>query len=561
MMKATCIVGVALGALGLVLPACGGQSGVASRGICRTISPASSNATPQVVAAVRAMRDGDTLRFEKGVYHFYEEGTVRRRLNVLNGKMDEKKVLFDFDGRKNVTVDGGGSTFIWHGNVFPFAATHCEGVRLMNFTTRAFRPSFAEFRIVAFHDDGFTLRYADDVDWRVKDGAILIETDLGTFDSREKIISLHSLDRCCINYLFVANEKTRRDNLAAPFMNAVAEDCGDGTVRVRNRHQNLGGCMDNEPFKVGEPLAMLLNGRERCGAFFADSKDVVVKDVAFESGDGMGIISLFNENLTIDGYRVVPKKGGKVSITADCLYVVNNRGKVEVKNTELSWSMDDAVNMHGTYLRLVSAEGRKAVFAAIHESSVGLWPFRVGDVVEFSAELPRRDVLGTAKVVSVEPTSNGGVTLGFDSDVSGYPAGTRIEDISALPSLVHIHDSAFHDTMHLRLSGRNPYLVEHCRFERGLALLISDLSGYWGESGRTADMTIRDNTFVDWNARGWYDACIVAEVEGRDSSLPPPKIHRGIKILDNRYSGLRRDFVCLPCAEDPVVEGNEALSR
>ncbi|MGI5869154.1 MAG: hypothetical protein ACOX9C_06935 [Kiritimatiellia bacterium] len=531
------------------LSACGANGEV-------VIKAGAGNRTPDVVKAMSAVPDGGVVRFEKGEYHFFEEGTTNRFIKMVNGSSGGKKILFDLVQRKDITLDGGDSLFVWHGNVFPIAVESSENICIKNFTSRAFRPSYVEFTIVKANEDGFSLKFNDGVSWKIEDGALLVETDLGVFDSRKSAIPLHALSRCAIHFLFLANKNCSRVGMPSTFMNAVAEDGKDGTVYVHNRHQDMNGCIDRLPYKEGEPLAMLLNGRERCGIFISESKKVTVQNVKMESGDGMGIVSLFTEDLLVDRYRVVPRPGSKVSITADCLFVVNNRGRVEVRDSEMSYSMDDAMNIHGIYMKVSSSEGNKLVVSPIYRSVRGANPFRDGDWIELSAELPRRDVIGSARIVTARFMSDVDVELTLDREVGACPVGTRVENVSATPRLVRIRDSYFHDTMHLRLSGRSPYIIERNRFERGLALLINDLSGYWGECGRTADMTIRDNAFVDFNSRGGWDGFIVAEVEGRDMSQPPPKIHRGLKILDNRYQGIRTRFVHLPCAEDPIVDGN-----
>ena len=47
------------------------------------VGPCSGNATPAVRAAAERLRDGDTLRFAKGEYHFFEEGAKDRFLAVV----------------------------------------------------------------------------------------------------------------------------------------------------------------------------------------------------------------------------------------------------------------------------------------------------------------------------------------------------------------------------------------------------------------------------------------------------------------------------------------------
>lgn len=525
-------------------------------GLARTfnVEPIDGNATPRVVAAVKGLSDGDTLLFKKGEYHFFEEGTSLKTLMAGATSWGEKKLVFGFENCNGITVDGGGSTFVWHGNVFPFAFTKCRGVTVRNVTCRAFRPSYVELKIERYLDDGgFEFAFNPGVSYAVKDGALLIDTDLGRFDSREKIISVHALERMAIHYLFAANETASRDKLASTFFNGVAEDLGGGRVRVLNRKQELCGCLARYAFKVGEPLCFLLNGRERCSFHFAECRDVMVKNVHLESGDGMGIVSFLNENVTVDGYRVEPRAGDHVSITADCLFVVNNRGLVEVKNSTFSWALDDAINMHGNYLRVAAADGTKLELEHIHHAYYNFHPYHIGDVVEFT-DPETRDVLATAKIVSVETRERGAV-ITADALPKALPSGTLVENVTWLPE-VRLQDNVFHDVLHVRLSGRGKYTVERNVFRRGICLLVNDLAKYWGEAGRTADMTIRDNEFDSFSARGWGGPFILCEVDGRNGR--ELKIHRGIRIVGNRVRGLPKGvpFANLPCAFEPVLEDN-----
>lgn len=516
--------------------------------------PAEGNLTPRVVEAVKAMKDGDTLCFRKGEYHFYEEGAIVRSVMSGSTSWGEKKLVFGFEGKDGVTIDGGGSTFVWHGNVFPFSFAKCRGVTVKNVVARAFRPSYVELRIDRYLDDGgFEFTFNPGVAYSVKDGALLIDTDLGRFDSRETSVSVHALERMAIHYLFAANETTARDRLASTFLNGVAEDLGGGRVRVTNRPQKLRGCLGRFPFKVGEPLCFLLNGRERCSLHFSECRDVTVRDVHLQSGDGMGLVSFLNENLTVDGYRVEPREGDHVSITADCLFVVNNRGLVEVKNSTFSWSLDDAINMHGNYLRVKSSEGTKLELEHIHHAYYNFHPYHPGDTVEFTDSETRR-VVATARVVSVSERTNGAAIV-VDRLDAPLVKGTLVENVTWLPE-VRLHDNVFHDVLHVRLSGRGKYTVERNVFRRGIALLVNDLACYWGEAGRTEDMTIRDNLFDSFSARGWGGSFITVDVDGRGGR--ELKIHKGIRITGNRVKGLPKGvpFVNAPCALDPIVEGN-----
>ena len=92
------------------------------------VGPVEGNATPTVRAAVERLQDGDTLRFAKVEYHFFEEGAKDHFLASVGSSTGMKKVVVHLEGKRNVTVDGNGASFIFHGDSFPFVAERCNGV-------------------------------------------------------------------------------------------------------------------------------------------------------------------------------------------------------------------------------------------------------------------------------------------------------------------------------------------------------------------------------------------------------------------------------------------------
>ena len=93
------------------------------------------NATELARDAIASLpEEGGVLYFAKDTYHFYEDGSETMWLDPSNNQSGEKRIVFPLSGRRNVTIDGCGSTFVFHGRTFPFAATNGTGLTLRNFT-------------------------------------------------------------------------------------------------------------------------------------------------------------------------------------------------------------------------------------------------------------------------------------------------------------------------------------------------------------------------------------------------------------------------------------------
>ena len=91
------------------------------------VGPCDGNATPAVVFAAARLRDGDTLRFAPGEYHFHVDGAKDLFLSSPGSSTGMKKVALLLEGLKDVTVDGGGASFVFHGGTFPIVAQRCDG--------------------------------------------------------------------------------------------------------------------------------------------------------------------------------------------------------------------------------------------------------------------------------------------------------------------------------------------------------------------------------------------------------------------------------------------------
>ena len=80
--------------------------------------PNGKNRTKEVVDALLHTTDGTKLVFERGTYDFYADGTYRSYCFIGCNRSGEKRVVFPLLNLKNVTVDGNGSSFVFHDRIF-----------------------------------------------------------------------------------------------------------------------------------------------------------------------------------------------------------------------------------------------------------------------------------------------------------------------------------------------------------------------------------------------------------------------------------------------------------
>lgn len=510
------------------------------------------DATPQMQARLASVPDGGTLKIEKGVYHFFGDHAKMMWLDPSNNQSGEKQVVFPLVGRHNVTIDGGGSTFVFHGRTFPFAATNCTGLAFRNFTVTTRYPSCAGFTVLEKMENHFKIKFDDGVcPYVVENGNLVFRLDgyeVRTVDGR---LSLHSLDRLAIFYLMTPDSKGDKSEFPSTFVGVTPQDLGNGVVLFTyygDRHPKS----VKLPYNVGERVVVNLEEkRYRDVFFFEDCENVAVEDVAIDRFGGMGVVGQRSGNIRVQRLKADPPKGERVSLTADIIQFINCFGTIDILDCSGGFSLDDWINVHGNYLRVERVEGHKVFLKAKHVSHQGFFPYRPGDTLEF-VTAHERALQATAKVISVIPGRDAPVTVCgasrpalvesdrylctvvVDADLpTSVKEGVLVENVTLNPD-VTIRGNHFHDYPNLRLSGRGRYLVENNRFVRGYSAVIGmDLADYWYESGRISDMTIRGNTIEDcgglrFGLSGW---------RGNEPGLP--KIHGRVRLEGNVFKNVR----------------------
>jgi hypothetical protein len=308
-----------------------------------------------------------------------------------------------------------------------------------------------------------------------------------------------------------------------------AEDRGGGEVFFRyfvDPHpKNAGKCS----FPLNEPLCLLLGcGRTRSVMAFADCRDVEVADVTVRSGVAMGIVAEMCENVRILRYVVRPDEGRYVSLTADAIFLVDTKGRIEISDSEISWGLDDVMNIHGNYTRLDGVDGCRATLAIQHHFYAGYFPYRAGEKVAFSrGKGPDKEILGHAVVAEVPKHARDATNAAmvFDREIPSEWVGCDVANISHAPT-VWIHGNYFHDFLNIRLSAFADILFERNRLCNGNGLLHADLTGYWGECGPAHTLIVRDNDCEDMRRECFR--------------LDAPFTGRAL-IEDNRYKGRNAD--------------------
>ena len=514
------------------------------------------NATPQVTALLeRLAEDGGMLCFEPGTYHFYEDGALSGFFAPSNNLSGTKKVCFPLLDAQNITVDGGGSVFVFHGKAFPFIVSECSDITLKNFTCDTALPSVAAIKITEKTEEGFcAVIDRKKSPFRTENGHLIFELESGVLSTEAGKVSLHSLDRININYLYAGDTAQDKTGLAAPFMDTDAFDLGD-KIYFRYREDTRISC----PYEIGERVVINLEEkRERAVFFFENSERVTVENVTIRRGGGMGIIAQLCTDVTVRNMRTdKTAHGDGVTLTADAFHLVNCDGVFELADCEMSSFLDDVCNVHGVYTALECVSGDVLHVRLGHAEQSFFCPYKSGDrlVVLDNNTL---DAVCEAIVKDVFFSSNDGMSLSvkveYKHGAGALKPGFLVENPDRMPD-IHIHGNDFSDFPAFRLSGAGKIRFENNVISDCMAAIkFYDLAVYWYESGRIRDARVTHNRLTGCNKLGG-DAFIDIRVSGFEPEKAP-LIHDRIEISDNTFEKIQKYAVRACGVKELVVKDN-----
>lgn len=525
--------------------------------------PDGSDTTPSVRTALEQIRQGnvDKLVFPPGRYDFWPDNAEEKYLFISNNDEGLKRIAFMLTGVKDLEIDGGGATFVFHGRMMPFLIENSQGVTLKNFAFDYRRPFQSEGKVLAITTNSVDLEFSEEFPYAIRNG-ILVFTDgqktsgvQTTVKSGEVIYdygSLLAFDPVKRETAFMAKD---RYGIGA---GVVAQPIGARQVRVT---------LDKVSAKPGDILVFSPQFREFPGVVISDSTDVRLSGVTIHNCGGMGIIAQRSADIFLHQVRVTPPPGGQriVSTTADATHFVNCRGKIEMVGCVFEQQKDDASNIHGLYARImrILAPNRFEV-RLIHPQQAGVDFVKAGTRLELT-QGPSMQTLGYAKVKAVQRLNKESTIVETEQPLlAGVQPGDCVADADANTAVVLIKNCTLRGNRArgLLLGSRGRMMIENNTFHiPGAAILFEGDARFWFEQSGVRTVVVRGNTFDNCNYGVWGKACIDVKSGIADEFKPTSRYNRNITIEDNLF----RVFSPLPLLCVYSVDGltfrNNRLER
>lgn len=512
-----------------------------------TINPG-NDASRKIAEAIDAKAPEDSLiiRLQNARYDFHPEHGLERELYISNhDQPNPRTVGIAIENAANVTIDGNGADLIFHGRMIPMIITESANCTVQNLSIDFENPHIAQVQIVDNDtvNGVITYRPAPWVHYEISsDGSF---TTYGDGWSHVP----------CAGIAF------------EPETGRVVYRTADIAVGTRNVTETAPGLIsapwNDKRLRPGTLIAMRTWNRPTPGIVLADDKDITLQNVSVHYAEGMALVAQMTENITLNGFNVNIRKGSGRCFTsqADATHFSGCKGVIRSVGGLYEGMMDDAINVHGTYLKLIERHDSTTVTARyMHGQAYGFRWGEPGDSVQFIASATM-DIVGQPNVIESISMEKGGkdVKIRFRHPVpqSNDGGAIGIENLTWTPEVIFSGNTIRNNRARGALfSTPRKVVVEDNLFDHtsGTAILLCGDCNGWYETGACRDVTIRQNRFVNalTSMYQFTNAVISIYPEIPQLDQQTGYFHSGIRIYDNVF-----DSFDLPLLYAKSVNGLE----
>jgi len=541
-------------------------------------SEISEDASPAVLARVLSAHEKpiSKISFEKGTYHFYPDKAYEVYSNISNHDDVVIYTAFPLQGFKNLTIDGQGSTFIFHGRMVPFLIENSENITVENVSIDWEVPFHSEGVIVANDQEKgtFDWKFTDDYPYEIRNKQLIFikpyyEHTVGQtilFDPERKAIMFNTevytnvttisktalqnnVDK--IEYKYKSDPRSKLHKSWGVENKTWAEQLEPGIVRIHGHTKKL------------PPVGMVLTSKGHqsvnrlAPAFritYADG--FTAQNVNVYHAGGMGMIVENSSDLLLDNFNVMASKDRMVSTTADATHFIGCRGKVTLRNCTLNNMLDDGLNLHGVYQEIVDIQGDHKLGVRMgHSQQQGFTIGKANDtlgVLRLSDSFFPYDKL---TIKSVQKINGRYQIITINEKLPEIiKVGDLVENLDAYPELVVENCNIGHNRARgLLISNPKKTVIQNNTFSTEMEpILIPVESGHWFEAGNAANVTIKNNVFQDGQHSGFNRGLIRFVTDDDNENIA----FTNIEIIDNTFNQFDNLILEIANTDGLLFKGN-----
>lgn len=460
------------------------------------------NASPVLQRVIKhiqsecAPEDSIVLRFSKGKYNFHETGSAERIYYISNhDQTNPKRVGIALEGFKHFTLEGNGAEFIFHGRMLPLSLLHSENCTLRDFSIDFAIPHITQIQILENNaEKGITFKPAPWVNWRITKDSIFESYGNGWTAQPSTGIAFEEETRHIVYNTSDLSFSTKGVSVTK-----------DGTlIAPRWKDSRL---------IPGTTVAMRIWSRPTPGIFLSENRNTLINNVKVHYAEGMGLLAQLCDNLTLEGFGICLKGDNDpryFTTQADATHFSGCKGKIISRNGLYEGMMDDAINVHGTYLKVVKQiDNHTLVGRYMHSQSWGFKWGEAGDSVQFVRSKTMEITGRPNRITAIVPFDRKQVAGAREFKITFRDAidpaisaqeGFGIENLTWTPEVEFSGNTIRNNRARGTLfSTPQKVVVENNLFDHtsGAAILLCGDCNGWYETGACRDVLIRKNRFIN----------------------------------------------------------------
>lgn len=498
-----------------------------------------------------------TVTFPKGRYDFYEDGSFKREYYISNhDQTNPKSVGFAFEKLKNIIIDGQGSDFIFHGRMIPFAFLNNVNLTFKNVNIDYDVPALRQLKVTEVNkdEDEVVAEIYPHGNYRVENDALIIEGE-------------------GYEYTPFTSMAFRADKRLAYNRSDISFTPSSVTEKSPNVLSIKGWDQLNET-SAGERFVLRSYYRPTPGIFVSECINTTFENVIVHYAEGMGLLAQMSENITLDGFSVCLRGDDERFFTtqADATHFSACKGVIISKNGLYEGMADDAINVHGTYLRVTKRLDNNTLIARyMHPQTWGFKWGEIGDTVQFVESEKMEtvgDLINTIKSIKAidKPTEFGAKEFEI-TFTDALPAEISEQGKFGVENLTWTPEVLFSDNIIRNNRARGSLfstpkrvVCENNLFDHthGTAILLCGDCNGWFETGSSKDIVIRNNRFVNALTANYQFTNAVISIYPEISNLEEQHklFHSGILIENNTFEMFDRPILYAKSTDGLIFRNN-----
>ena len=476
-------------------------------------------------AALEACGNKDAIiEFPSGRYDFWQDFTRMETTGM------------HLEGAKNITIEGNGSEFVFHGRMRVLQLYGSENVIVRNFSIDWDRPFISQGEFIAITDAYVDLRIdKTQYPFVIEDHKICFTGEGWSSDVKGY---LNNYDKHTGDIAY-----RTRDEYTGNIFNGKAEEIAEGVVRFygKPRKQQI-------PVRPGQIITLYHGTYILPGIEIGKCRNILLKDMTIYHALSHAVYAYRSENITMEQVSTTPRTDKKrvFSGVADASHITCCKGLILVEGCRHAGQGDDFLNVHGTYSEVLEVLGDSRV-KLNHKSSF----FDISDTLwminPFTLQRESEVVVKEIRQSFDKEQRPDGFEFVFAGPLpKGLQAGCFLENKTWTPEVI-VRNCCFLRKNRARgmlVTTPKKVLIENNYFSTaGASILIEGDLTDWFESGAHEHVLIRNNVFENCMSSGcdtggrweWGEAPITISPSFRPDDTDSPTYHRNITISGNTF--------------------------